>query len=77
MTVFPPAGSGLDESFIGLTLKERFELHHAMFRKLADRDPISETHVAEFLEDVANRYLDISEFLQGQARHPGRLNSIA
>ena len=51
----------LDEGPIGQVLTELFDLHRAMLHKLVTHDADTAGFVAEFLEDVANRYLDLSE----------------
>ena len=45
-------------------LKDLFEIHHATLRKLTDGEKEFAMQLAEFLEDIANRYLDISEEIQ-------------
>ena len=62
---------------IATVLTELFELHRAMLHKLVTQDDETAAHVAEFLEDVANRYLDLSEEIQkNRAGYPHRLNSM-
>ncbi len=67
----------LDEGPIGQVLTELFDLHRAMLQKLVTHDAETATFVAEFLEDVANRYLDLSEeILRRRGARDQRLNNI-
>lgn len=57
-------------SLFDANLKDMVEIHQAMFRKLlASHGGESARHLASLFEDVANRYLDISNNLTEPRGH--------
>ena len=57
-----------DPSALASSMRDMVAVHHAILLKLLACEEIFLEHGAEALEDIANRYLDISEMLSERRR---------